>query len=69
MTKTIFWDRFWGLVCLFGWLVLVFRNRMSLCSIGPETHYEDQADFILTVGFVSDTISIYVVLSVLKLTM
>jgi hypothetical protein len=31
-------------VCLVGWLVLVFRDRVSLCSPGcPGTHFVDQA--------------------------
>ena len=31
-------------VCLFRWLVLVFRDRVSLCSLGyPGTHSVDQA--------------------------
>jgi hypothetical protein len=38
---------FWVfVVCLFlfGWLVLVFRDRISLCSLGcPGTHFVDQA--------------------------
>jgi hypothetical protein len=35
-------------VCLFWFLVLVFRDRVSLCSPGcPGTHFVDQAGFEL----------------------